>query len=287
MKKLLFLFVMLAFGLTSFTQTNTFNNGGSGGDWNVDGNWSLNHVPLATENVVIPDGENVTIQSTTNAVAYSVSVNGGGSLTDLGTLTIEITTVTSGEGRIWMDRNLGASQVATDNTDAAAYGDLYQWGRFTEGHQIRTSGATLTQATTSTPGAGNDWDGLFITPDGESDWLSSPNSNLWQGLAGTNNPCPSGFRIPTQAEWDAEITSWGSGNANAAGAFASPLKLTIGGFRARTSGEIAEADIKGYYWTSATDGIATYFLLIDSEVAITGPIAGARADGYSVRCIKD
>ncbi|PKG42563.1 hypothetical protein, partial [Psychroflexus sp. MES1-P1E] len=28
-------------------------------------------------------------------------------------------------GEIWMDRNLGASQVATSSIDAAAYGDLY------------------------------------------------------------------------------------------------------------------------------------------------------------------
>ena len=31
-------------------------------------------------------------------------------------------------GRTWIDRNLGASQVATSPTDTAAYGDLYQWG---------------------------------------------------------------------------------------------------------------------------------------------------------------
>lgn len=38
-------------------------------------------------------------------------------------------------GLIWMDKNLGASQVATSSTDAASYGDLYQWGRAAEGHQ--------------------------------------------------------------------------------------------------------------------------------------------------------
>jgi hypothetical protein len=39
-----------------------------------------------------------------------------------------------------MDRNLGASQVATSSTDPASYGDLYQWGRPADGHQIRTYG---------------------------------------------------------------------------------------------------------------------------------------------------
>ncbi len=35
-------------------------------------------------------------------------------------------TVTSA-GQIWMDRNLGASRVATSLYDVLAYGDLYQW----------------------------------------------------------------------------------------------------------------------------------------------------------------
>lgn len=37
-------------------------------------------------------------------------------------------------GKVWMDRNLGASQVATSSTDANSYGDLYQWGRAKDGH---------------------------------------------------------------------------------------------------------------------------------------------------------
>jgi len=33
-----------------------------------------------------------------------------------------------------MDRNLGATQVATSSTDENSYGDLYQWGRRADGH---------------------------------------------------------------------------------------------------------------------------------------------------------
>ena len=39
-----------------------------------------------------------------------------------------VPTVEGQDGTIWMDRNLGAIQVATSSTDADAYGDLYQWG---------------------------------------------------------------------------------------------------------------------------------------------------------------
>jgi len=43
--------------------------------------------------------------------------------------------VTSLTGRIWLDRNLGASRVATSPTDTAAYGDMYQWGRLSTSQQ--------------------------------------------------------------------------------------------------------------------------------------------------------
>tara|TARA_B110000090_G_scaffold89704_1_gene101755 strand:- start:8070 stop:8588 length:519 start_codon:yes stop_codon:yes gene_type:complete len=45
-------------------------------------------------------------------------------------------TVTSPTGQVWMDRNLGATQVATSSTDHLAYGNLYQWGRALDGHQV-------------------------------------------------------------------------------------------------------------------------------------------------------
>jgi hypothetical protein len=48
--------------------------------------------------------------------------------------------------RLWLDRNLGATQVATSATDSLAYGDLYQWGRETDGHEKRDSSTTETLA---------------------------------------------------------------------------------------------------------------------------------------------
>ena len=47
--------------------------------------------------------------------------------------------VISSSGEIWMNKNLGALRVATSSADAAAYGDLYQWGRTTDGHEKRNS----------------------------------------------------------------------------------------------------------------------------------------------------
>lgn len=41
--------------------------------------------------------------------------------------------------KCWLDRNLGASRVATSKTDTLAYGHYYQWGRSADGHQLPNS----------------------------------------------------------------------------------------------------------------------------------------------------
>ena len=182
-------------------------------------------------------------------------------------------------GVIWMDRNLGATQVATSSTDADSYGDLYQWGRAADGHQSRTSGTTATLSTTDTPGHGD----FIINGSSPYDWRSPQNDNLWQGLSGTNNPCPSGYRLPTEAEWEAERTSWGSNNA--AGAFASPLKLPVAGYRSSSSGSLINVGSYGYYWSSTVVGTRSRYLYFGSSDA--NMYSNHRAYGNSVRCLKD
>jgi uncharacterized protein (TIGR02145 family) len=182
-------------------------------------------------------------------------------------------------GKIWMDRNLGASQVATSSTDAAAYGDLYQWGRATDGHESKTSGTTTTLSSSDTPGHSN----YIINGSGTSDWRNPQNDNLWQGTSGINNPCPSGYRLPTQAEWDAERATWSS--ANAAGAFASSLKLPMAGWRNSWDGVVYTLGSGGYYWTSTVQTPFSFNLFFNSSnIAMN---VGNRANAFSVRCIKD
>ena len=119
------------------------------------------------------------------------------------TAIVDVTNPTT--GKTWMDRNLGASQVATSSTDPNAYGDLYQWGRFSDGHQCRTSPTTSALSSLDQPG-----NNMFIlAPNTPYDWRSPQNTNLWQGVNGVNNPCPMGYRIPTETELDNERLSWG------------------------------------------------------------------------------
>ena len=183
-----------------------------------------------------------------------------------------------------MDRNLGASQVAASSTASDAYGDLYQWGRATEGHEVRTSSSTSTNATNPTPNQGNYWDGKFITESSSPyDWLTPQDDNLWQGVSGTNNPCPNGFRIPSETEWEAERQSWATNDA--AGAYDSPLKLTVGGRRNESNGWLYSVGSIGYYWSSTVDGSYARYIYISSISAYM--MSNTRATGLSIRCIKD
>ncbi|MCF6169399.1 MAG: hypothetical protein L3J66_00290 [Bacteroidales bacterium] len=211
--------------------------------------------------------------------------HGGGTCTFSVTVTPQIPHVLNPTtGETWMDRNLGASQVATSSTDTAAYGDLYQWGRFTEGHESRSSSETTTHASTAIPDDGNPWDGLFIRgtlPGG--DWLLTQDDNLWQGNNGTNNPCPAGYRLPTEAEWEAERLSWATNDA--AGAFGSPLKLTANGHRLGGGSITAEGSV-GMYWSSTVDGINSKRLYFDAFTAHTNAF-DERSSGHAVRCIRD
>lgn len=188
-------------------------------------------------------------------------------------------TVTSLTGRVWMDRNLGASQVATAYNDSAAYGDLYQWGRGTDGHEKRTSSITTTLSSSDTPGHGS----FILAPSYPGDWRNPQNDSLWQGVTGTNNPCPSGFRLPTSTEWDAERATWSTNDQ--AGAFASPLKLGSAGYRYNVGGSLHNAGSAGYYWSSSVIGILARDLYFDSGSA--GTISHVRAYGLSARCLED
>lgn len=186
-----------------------------------------------------------------------------------------------------MDRNLGASQVATSSTDPLAYRDLYQQGRFADGHESRTSPTTTTLSSTDDPNNNGDF---ILTEFFNDDWRTPQNDSLWQEVSSINNPCPTGFRLPTEAEWDTERDSWSSNDS--AGAFLSPLKLVVAGYRINHSnGTIYNAGSTGNYWSSTifdgssmNSGGSSHYLSFDSGAGMS---VAASAKGFSVRCIKD
>lgn len=193
----------------------------------------------------------------------------------------EIVEVVTATGRTWMDRNLGASQAATSSTDQAAHGGLFQWGRAADGHQCRTSPISTDLSSADQPAHGD----FILAPSFPWDWRSPQNDSLWQGVNGVNNPCPLGFRLPTAMEWNNEVSTWSFNNA--AGAFNSPLKISLAGARTHESGDIVLENSEGLYWTSSMvsgSENSQLFHVVTNNVSST---AFRRARGYSVRCIKD
>jgi uncharacterized protein (TIGR02145 family) len=212
-------------------------------------------------------------------------------------------------GRRWLDRNLGAKQVATAVDDYLAYGDLFQWGRPADGHQLinRTSsttstpinGTTTTLATSDIPGHVNfiEADVSGATPY-NGDWRDDNNSNRW--MTNPQGPCPAGWHVPTLDEWWSETNQTHKGGKDGGMSSATTaynqLKLTVAGLRAdRTTpymnvGEISNDGYSGWYWTS-TDQMTPegWSEVRDFEIGlgVAQPQFFTKAVGMSVRCIAD
>lgn len=206
---------------------------------------------------------------------------------------VSYTSVRGADGKIWLQQNLGSTQVASSFDDTNSYGDLFQWGRWDDGHQLRTS------ATSYAPSA-NSPDGLagvnaFIIGSGSASWWSTNAiSDAWNAASASNatsaigaDPCRAvgpGWRLPSQADWAGLVSAEGIGNP--ASAYASSLKLPAAGNRSNTNGSFTYVGARGYYWSSDTANSGGKYLYIGSAIANAG--SGApRGQGESVRCMKD
>jgi hypothetical protein len=275
-----------------FIKTETDPNGGT--NYSITGTSQLLSVPYALFSAngirsVSATGDTLFLGNGTHLIipgisAANITSGGGNGQYPAGSVfcngpTAVVDVTNPSTGKIWMDRNLGASQVATSSTDANSYGDLYQWGRRSDGHQCRTSATTTTLSSTDQPAHGS----FILTQNSPYDWRSPQNINLWQGVNGVNNPCPSGYRLPTNAELDAERSSWNQNNS--AGAFASPLKLPVAGSRYGTSGSLVDVGAYGNYCCSTVNGTYSFNLTFNSSNA--NMLNSNRADGCPLRCLKD
>lgn len=190
-------------------------------------------------------------------------------------------------GRVWLDRNLGSSQVCKSYDEESCYGNYFQWGRSADGHELKTSTTTQTLSSTSTPGHSS----FILTMEigasssaGARDWLSVPDSTLWSN--NINNPCPTNYRLPTKAEFVAEIV--GGNMTNYLDAFNSFLKLPVAGTRGDwyDFSSIYGDGSYGYYWTSSMDGADGSFIIYSNSSSLY-TVSMHRSSGFPVRCIKN
>jgi hypothetical protein len=265
-------------GLTATLAAGSFANGAGNLVYQITGTPSSSGTASFVLNI---GGQGCTLTRSVASLYPPGTVHCGGTPTAVVPVLNPVT------GRIWMDRNLGASRVATSSGDAQAFGDLYQWGRRADGHQCRNSPTTTSLSNSDQPAHGN----FITTVLFPSDWRNPQNNNLWQGINGVNNPCPSGYRLPTRAELEAELGTWSS--STGVGAYGSPLKLSMAGKRDVTNGNIINPSSEGHYWTSTVwvpgPGIpsttSTFLGFYPVLIAVTS--GGSRGDGRSVRCIRD
>ena len=104
------------------------------------------------------------------------------------------------KGRVWLDRNLGATRRAKDVTDrsSATTGYFFSWGRAMDGHQLPIPTAPLWSPSKLLSPYSYRTDQI-ITSNPWFDTDSAAYNEIWS-VSSPNNPCPVGFRPPTASE---------------------------------------------------------------------------------------
>lgn len=219
----------------------------------------------------------------------------GGCFVYEGEVTCEIVAL---DGRTWMDRPLGASQVCTSKIDSLCYGNLYQWGRGADGHEIRSNTDTQNIDPIVFPYIGSstheiatkgDFDWLVLAQDGqEKSAFVTDRTASWAKTV--DNPiCPDKWYVPSRLE----LTALANAEKIIDGdtAFASTLKLALSGARSAKSSTIEGAGTIGYIWSRDSDGAdsnassnTAYSFTYDGTATFSRPY---KAEGHAIICIKE
>ena len=211
------------------------------------------------------------------------------------------------ERLIFQCHNLGANTslnpyVYVSNGDAVDHdikGYLYQWGRPSDGHQLRSSNTTTTLATWIIPGHGD----FILTNNAIASWYTYQEDDPWGATKTANDPCPVGYRIPTIAEWysifngsitesslttdpnveTATSNTWAwTGHGFMVG---TALYLPAAGIRSNFGGLLFPNDY-GYYWSCSTYNTCSYGFWITQWI-VNPTMYFSRAEGMSVRCVAE
>ncbi|MBT2623666.1 FISUMP domain-containing protein [Chryseobacterium sp. ISL-6] len=256
-------------GLTASIPSGTVNNGNGTLVFNITG------TPSAAGTAVF------TISFAGETCGFTRTVAAGGSFPDV------VPVIINGQTRQMMTHNLGADTSLDPNVpNQAIIGNYYQWGRLNPVATAYTNANAISGWNTS--GAAN------------GAWNSGTEA---APVKTSNDPCPSGFRVPTRNEWTgfntASTTSiigtwatWasdGATNFSAARKFVnngSTLTFPVSGRRSYTTGELNGHATYGFYWSS-TENTTNAYLLYLISTNVFPAYGNYRTEGYPVRCISE
>ncbi|KKQ46312.1 MAG: putative exported protein [Candidatus Moranbacteria bacterium GW2011_GWC2_37_8] len=231
-----------------------------------------------------------TYKNTVRAVKVGTDHCGETGIKDKADSTITYDEVLAEDGRCWLDRNLGAKSTANNVNGRGWY---FQWGRGADQHQISNSATAAAPSSSITPGD------KFLISNMLLNWYwyngTGPDYSLvlWQGVAGINNPCPDGYRLPTGnvgGEWDKFVEAAGIKTCTLNcldAAYNTTLKLVPTSYRRFNSGTIINAPQSVFLWTGTTRGATNSWMGTVSPTLVQAATFTNRGAGAPVRCIKD
>ncbi|MDR0657773.1 MAG: hypothetical protein LBG18_02355, partial [Mediterranea sp.] len=138
----------------------------------------------------------------------------------------------------------------------------------------------------------------------EYSWLPARDNNLWStnGIASGQktiyDPCPLGWRVPARvaisesdddSPWKgvAAPTSWSSGSDSSGANWGTNAKYPAAGSRSGSSGSIDYEGLRGFYWNASPYNYSASTLYFRSNSYISRSSSNNRANGISVRCVKE